>query len=571
MEGVIEISSSKALITAGWDSVPHLDERTKAELLASTPPHLRDARSKGTPSLGSGAIYPVPLSEVLIDPFMIPDYWPRAYALDVGWNRTACLWGAWNPADWSMVLYSEHYRGQAEASIHAAAIMARGKWIKGVIDPASRGRSQRDGEQLLADYQNLGLHLSMANNSVHAGIDAVWMALSTGRLKVFRTLVSWIDEYRIYRRDEKGAIVKKNDHLMDCFHGDTLVETSEGFRRIAEIEGQSGYVRTVGGQMAPFTECRRYGRDKKIVRLAFAGHGDILCTPDHLFLTPDGWVKAADMEGKSCHTAVSSSMGDLECQSQSYRTRSKSIGAADTISAGDTSRGMGSASIGASGPTRTARSLMDFTSTMSITTEATTHSKISRFFRTEIMSPIIRSAISAAFPMRRSARRALGMALTLVRRGIESIMRTSSTSSIGTPGFAASSAVAWQWSETPGPIAFAPMPARPARVTLPASMMSIERASSAGLSSASTNTGRQSHAADPALPRCLSVTEAGRADVYCLTVPGIGAFAVGGGLIVHNCTRYLVMTGRAVAQPVPATERQAQPSGFVTLDDSAGY
>ena len=36
---------------AGWDDVPHLEERTKTELLESTPPHLRDARSKGIPSL----------------------------------------------------------------------------------------------------------------------------------------------------------------------------------------------------------------------------------------------------------------------------------------------------------------------------------------------------------------------------------------------------------------------------------------------------------------------------------------------------------------------------------------
>ena len=43
-----------------------------------------------------------------------------------------------------------------------------------------------------------------------------WLRLSTGRLKVFRTLQSWLAEYRLYRRDEKGAVVKKDDHLMDA-------------------------------------------------------------------------------------------------------------------------------------------------------------------------------------------------------------------------------------------------------------------------------------------------------------------------------------------------------------------
>ena len=42
--------------------------------------------------------------------------------------------------------------------------------------------------------------------------------------------------------------------------------------------------------------------------------------------------------------------------------------------------------------------------------------------------------------------------------------------------------------------------------------------------------------------RCLGVSDAGVADVYCLTVPGPSAFCVEGGHVVHN-TRYLVMSG----------------------------
>jgi hypothetical protein len=35
--------------------------------------------------------------------------------------------------------------------------------------------------------------------------------------------------------------------------------------------------------------------------------------------------------------------------------------------------------------------------------------------------------------------------------------------------------------------------------------------------------------------RCVVVEDAGRADVYCLTVPATGCFAIEGGLIVSNC------------------------------------
>ena len=210
-----EISPSRYLVQAGWDDVPHIDEATKTELLASYLPHERDARSKGEPSLGSGAIYPIGLDEILVKPFAIPEFWPRAYALDVGWKRTAALWGAWDPSTWSLYLTAEYYASQAVPAIHAAAIRARGEWIRGVVDPAARGRGQSDGAQMIQLYRDAGLDLTPADNSVDAGIHDVWQMLAMGRLKAFSTLSNWQAEIRLYRRDERGRIVKDFDHLMD--------------------------------------------------------------------------------------------------------------------------------------------------------------------------------------------------------------------------------------------------------------------------------------------------------------------------------------------------------------------
>ena len=55
-----------------------------------------------------------------------------------------------------------------------------------------------------------------SENAVEAGLYAVWERLSDGRLFVFSSLQNWLSEFRIYRRDEKGKIVKQNDHLMDA-------------------------------------------------------------------------------------------------------------------------------------------------------------------------------------------------------------------------------------------------------------------------------------------------------------------------------------------------------------------
>jgi hypothetical protein len=199
-----------------WSEVPHLTEEAKNDLLRSIPPYLRDARTKGIPMLGSGAIYPVSEDDILVAPFTIPSYWPQAYALDVGWNRTAAVWGARDNSSGIIYLWAEYYQGQQQPAIHAYGIKSRGDWIPGVIDPAARGRSQIDGRKLLNEYRKLGLDLQPANNTVEAGIAAVWQALSSGRLKVFKNLTSFLSEFRIYQRDKKGKIVKVNDHIMDC-------------------------------------------------------------------------------------------------------------------------------------------------------------------------------------------------------------------------------------------------------------------------------------------------------------------------------------------------------------------
>ncbi len=207
---------SRFVLMMGWNDIPHLSDVQKESMLAALPPFQRDARSKGVPQLGAGAIYPVPESDITVNDFPIPDHWPRCYGLDVGWNRTAAPWGAWDRDNDVVYLYAEHYRGQAEPSIHADSIKAKGAWIPGVIDPAARGRSQKDGFQLLQMYIDLGLDVEIANNAVESGIYEVWQRLSTGRLKVFKSMSNWLYEFRLYRRDEKGHIVKSNDHIMDA-------------------------------------------------------------------------------------------------------------------------------------------------------------------------------------------------------------------------------------------------------------------------------------------------------------------------------------------------------------------
>jgi phage terminase large subunit-like protein len=212
------MTHSCAVVSATWNDVPHLSESDKKEMLAAYPPHQRDARSQGVPALGSGAIYPVAESDFLIKPFQLPAHYRHIYSMDVGWNNTAAVFAAIDPDSRIVYITGEYKKGQAEPAIHASAIKmrAKGKTQPGVIDPASRNRSQNDGQQLLQMYRELGLNLIPAENAVEAGIYEVWQMLTLGTLKVFSNLALFLDEYRVYRRDDRGKIVKENDHLMDC-------------------------------------------------------------------------------------------------------------------------------------------------------------------------------------------------------------------------------------------------------------------------------------------------------------------------------------------------------------------
>ena len=249
----------KSVITISWAETPHLDAEYKDSYLKSIPPHLRRARTEGVPYLGAGAIYSshVTTESISIDPIPLPDHWARSFGLDVGWNRTAALWTAWDKDADIVYAYSEHYMSQEEPVIHAAAIKGhdtrtkqgvyRAKWIPGVIDPAARGRSQVDGKRLVESYKTLGLDLEFADNSVEAGILEVWTRLSTGRLKIFNTLTHFFSEYRLYRRDKNGKVVKENDHLMDALRYNIMSGLSRATPVRVKSEFESEYQFRGGG------------------------------------------------------------------------------------------------------------------------------------------------------------------------------------------------------------------------------------------------------------------------------------------------------------------------------------
>lgn len=213
--GVDPDAPHRFVINVDWSEVPHLDEEQKKKILMSYSKHERNARSKGIPSVGSGAIYPYAEEDITCEPFAIPPWWPKAYGLDTGWSRTAAVFGAMDPDSKTIYLYSEYYVSEAHPAIHASAIKSRGNWIIGAADPA--GANISDGKKIFDMYVEEGLNIVKAEKEDReGGILRVGQMMETGQLKIFTSLLNLLSELRIYSRDEKGRIVKKKDHALDA-------------------------------------------------------------------------------------------------------------------------------------------------------------------------------------------------------------------------------------------------------------------------------------------------------------------------------------------------------------------
>ena len=211
---------SRFLIGATWDSVPHLTDEARASLLASIPAYQRQARAEGIPQLGSGAVYPIPESDIRINDFPIPVHWVRGYSMDVGGGAkpTAAMFGALDRDSQILYITGVYKRESPEPSLHAAAIKDRmeGWTWPGVGDAAALVMTEHDAEQLLSVYKRLGLDLNLADKSVETGIKEVFDLMVLGRLKVFASCVAFFEEFRMYQRDKHGRIRKVHDHLCDC-------------------------------------------------------------------------------------------------------------------------------------------------------------------------------------------------------------------------------------------------------------------------------------------------------------------------------------------------------------------
>lgn len=205
------------------DDAEHYTPEQRAIIIASYPPHEREARSKGIPVLGSGRIFPIAEESIAVDPFDIPRSWVWIGGMDFGWDHPfAATKLAWD-RDTDTVYVTAVYRSRETTPlIHAGALRPWGDWLPWAWPHDGLQHDKGSGVQLAEQYRGHGLKLTPDNatfpdgsNGVEAGLMDMLQRMQTGRLKVFRHLSEWFEEYRLYHRKD-GKVVKLADDLMSA-------------------------------------------------------------------------------------------------------------------------------------------------------------------------------------------------------------------------------------------------------------------------------------------------------------------------------------------------------------------
>ena len=205
------------------DDVDHYTPEERAQIISSYPPHEREARTKGVPTMGSGRVFPVAEERIAIDPLPIPKHWAQINGVDFGWDHPfAAVNIAWD-RDADCIYVTKTYR-QKEATpiIHAASIKPWGDWIPCAWPHDGYQHDKGSGDQLADQYRKQGLNMHHEHAThpeggfgTEAGLMEMLDRMQTGRFKVFSTLKEWFEEFRLYHRLD-GKLVKERDDLMSA-------------------------------------------------------------------------------------------------------------------------------------------------------------------------------------------------------------------------------------------------------------------------------------------------------------------------------------------------------------------
>ena len=204
-----------------WNDAPHLDKDEMARLALSYPEWERESRMKGVPMMGSGAVYPVKDSEILVPPFEIPNHFYRICGVDFGIDHpAAAVWLA-HDRDADVIYVYDCYKKAGMTPIyHGGAIKKRGE-VPVAWPHDGMVRDKGTGQPLYRAYKREGVKMIRRSaryqedkggpQGVEPAVVEILERMMTGRFKVFETCNAWMEEKRMYHRKDHKIVDERDD------------------------------------------------------------------------------------------------------------------------------------------------------------------------------------------------------------------------------------------------------------------------------------------------------------------------------------------------------------------------
>ena len=194
-----------------WDNTILMKNNPEyVKTLQALPPELRRAHLEGDWNVFAGQFFSAWDENVHVcDPFSIPEHWLRFRAIDYGFDRLACLWGA-SDEHGNLYIYQEWCISDLTISEAARGILERstGKELCTYAPPDLTSRSSDTGISRAETFATSGLPLTIVSNSRINGWNnkAEWLKVRDDglpRLRIFRGCRELIHCLPLLQHDEK--------------------------------------------------------------------------------------------------------------------------------------------------------------------------------------------------------------------------------------------------------------------------------------------------------------------------------------------------------------------------------
>jgi len=235
-----------------WKECPHLTPEIQEMILSGIPEHEKEMRSKGIPFFGSGLVYPVAESRIMVPDFKIPPYFRCIRAMDLGIDHpTAIAWIAYSSETDVMYLVKTYAVKGENAATHTAAANSYWSFAPCVFPHDVDTREKGSGKTIRRFYADAGLTRTLdfknvdGSLSVEPGIFELNERMRDGRFKVFESCMEFFREKRMYHRKE-GKLVPKNDDVLDAMRYGAMmvgrygVQMDRGYRKKPKVKKAMG-------------------------------------------------------------------------------------------------------------------------------------------------------------------------------------------------------------------------------------------------------------------------------------------------------------------------------------------